>query len=156
WAWTPRFVDVSNRLQDEFPESFAGSAILNDGLGARIGFKGDVPPLAHALIADLPVTVNLMAGLGYSDSELEAVLIEVSEAIFARDDVASGSGTYDTETGVITIEVQPAASLHPDQREQFIAELQPAAPANPHIQVQIRLGTVEIVQAHHLHGGGHF
>lgn len=140
YGWQSCFVEVTSYLQDTHSDVYAGAAITNDGLGAWIAFKADVPEEAAELTEAIPVTVELIGGRGFSEAELNEALQAVYFDISNHEDVVAASGGYDIETGVVTIQAQPRKSLtDPAQRDQLREALQPEQPANTAITVEVIL-----------------
>jgi hypothetical protein len=147
YGWQGCFGEVTSYLNEVYSDQYAGAAIVEDGRGAWIAFKGDIPEEAHGLVEAIPVTVELIGGRGFSESELTETLQSVYPHISDHRDVVAANGSYDIETGVITIHAQPMATLtDSDQRERLRETLQPDQPANTAI-------TIEVVVVDELGGG---
>jgi hypothetical protein len=94
------------------------------------------------------VPVDLVGHRGFSEVELNETLQSVYADIASDEEVAASNGSYDIETGVITIHAQPVQTLtDPDQREQLRGRLLPDQPANTAI-------TVEVIVVDELGGSG--
>lgn len=137
-GWQGCFGAVTSYLDERYSDEYAGAAIVDDGRGAWIAFKGDVPEEAAALVEAIPVTVELIGGKGFSEAELNELLPAVYYDVSSHEDVVAASGSYDIETGVITINAQPVESLtDPAQRERLREMLRPNQPANTAITVEV-------------------
>ncbi len=138
YGWQGCFVEVTNYLEEAYPDQYAGAAITNGGRGGWIAFKGDVPEEAAELAKAIPVTVQLIGGKGFSEAELNQALQAVYFDISSHEDVVAASGGYDIETGVITVQAQPRETLtDPTQRERLREVLQPEQPARSAITVEV-------------------
>lgn len=138
YGWQTCFGEVTSYLSDTYSDQYAGAAIVEDGLRAWIAFKGEVPEEVPDLVEAIPVTVELVDGRGFSEVELNETLQLVYPAISSHEEVAAANGSYDIETGVITIHAQPKQRLtDTDQRERLHQRLQPDQPANPAITVEV-------------------
>jgi hypothetical protein len=124
---------VVGRIAAAFPAEIAGSAIINNGAGVRIGFKGAVPSGAVELAGSLPVEVVLVGGKGFSERELKSVLESTTGLLGARPDTAGVRGWYDTDTGRITVQVKPRNQ--PTDAAGFRTAVQPPRPGNPRIAI---------------------
>lgn len=138
YGWQGCFVEVTSYLEDAYSDQYAGAAITTGGRGAWIAFKGDVPDEAAELAEAIPVTVQLVGGKGFSDTELNEALQAVYFDISSHEDVVAASGGSDIESGVITINAQPREGLtDPAQRERLREALQPERPASTAITVEV-------------------
>lgn len=138
YGWQSCFVEVTSYLTENYPSEYAGAAIVEDGRGAWIAFKADIPDEVAGLVDAIPVTVELIGGRGFSEAELNEVLQSVYANISTDEEVVASNGSYDIETGVITIQVQPSESLNQsEQREQLRTRLLPEPPANAAISVDV-------------------
>jgi hypothetical protein len=138
YGWQGCFGEVTNYLSETYSDQYAGAAIAQDGRGAWIAFKADIPEEARGLVEPIPVPVELVGGKGFSEAELNETLVSVYPDISNHDDVVAASGSYDIETGVITIHAQPLASLtDSDQRERLRETLQPDQPVNSAISIEM-------------------
>ena len=138
YGWQGCFGEVTRHLSQVYPDLYAGAAIVDDGRGAWIAFKDDVPEEAHGLVEAIPVSVELIGGRGFSEAELNETLQSVYFDISNHEDVAAANGRYDQETGVITIHAEPVANLtDPDRRERLRETLQPDQPVNPAITIEV-------------------
>ena len=138
YGWQTCFGEVTSYLSETYSDQYAGAAIVEDGRRAWIAFKGEVPDEVPDLIEAIPVPVELVGGRGFSEVELNEILQSVYADIASDEEVAASNGSYDIETGVITIHAQPAQTLtDPDQREQLRERLLPDQPANTAIAVEV-------------------
>jgi hypothetical protein len=147
YGWQGCFGEVTSYLSEVYSDQYAGAAIVEDGRRAWIAFKGDIPEEAHGLVEAIPVTVELIGSRGFSETELNETLQSVYFNISNHKDVVAANGSYDQETGVITIHAEPIATLtDPDQRERLRETLQPDQPVNIAI-------TIEVIVVDQLGGG---
>jgi hypothetical protein len=138
YGWQGCFGEVTSYLSGVYSDQYAGAAIVQDGRGAWIAFKADIPEEAHGLVEAIPVPVELVGSRGFSEAELNETLVSVYPDISNHEDVVAASGSYDIETGVITIHAQPLASLtDSDQRERLRETLQPDQPVNTAISIEV-------------------
>lgn len=138
YGWQSCFGEVTSYLSDTYSDQYAGAVIVEDGRRAWIAFKGEVPEEVPDLVEAIPVTVELFGGRGFSEVELNDTLQSVYLDISNHEEVAAANGSYDIETGVITIHAQPKQRLtDTDQREQLRERLLADQPANPAITVEV-------------------
>jgi hypothetical protein len=138
YGWQTCFGEVTNYLSETYPDQYAGAAIVQDGRRAWIAFKAEVPDEVSGLIEAIPVPVDLVGSRGFSEVELNETLQSVYADISTDGEVAASNGSYDIETGVITIHAQPVQTLtEPDQREQLRERLLPEQPANTAITLDV-------------------
>jgi hypothetical protein len=138
YGWQSCFVEVTGYLREAYADQYAGAAITNGGRGAWVAFKSNVPEEAAELAAAIPVTVRLTGGRGFSEVELNQTLESVYADISSHEDVVASTGSYDIETGVITVQAQPRETLtDPSQREGLREVLQSEQPANSAITVEV-------------------
>ena len=138
YGWQTCFGEVTSYVSETYLDQYAGAAIVDDGRRAWIAFKGDVPEEVSDLVAAIPVTVDLVGGRGFSEIELNETLQSVFADISSHGEVAAANGSYDIETGVITIHAQPLQTLtDPDDREQLRERLLPDQPANTAITIDV-------------------
>jgi len=138
YGWQSCFGEVTSYLSETYSDQYAGASIVEEGRRAWIAFKGEVPGEVSALIEAIPVPVDLVGSRGFSEVELNEILQSVYSDISSDEEVAASNGSYDIETGVITIHVQPAQTLtEPDQRDQLRERLLPDQPANTAITVDV-------------------
>lgn len=139
YGWQNDFAAVADELEAAYPDQFAGAAIVNGGCGAWIAFSGPVPARAVALVDALPVPVELIGQRGFAQEELVTTMEEVYFSIYGHPDIVNAGGSTDQETGVITIEAQPAASVPTDQWGALCERLAPPPPANPAFTIELTL-----------------
>ncbi|WP_188197201.1 hypothetical protein [Nonomuraea sp. SYSU D8015] len=157
-AWQPRLNEVGAKLKERYPTELSGLAVLEDGRKAQIGFKGEIPADAIELAKTLPVSVELVGNKGFSEEDLE----EARDAAYAqvnarRDLVETLTGSYDTDTGVVTITIKPHAMPRGVAAQKAVsAQLQPAQPANKKISVSLRFTEDDLMVPHdkYMRGGG--
>ncbi|HUG31392.1 MAG TPA: hypothetical protein VMM14_00750 [Acidimicrobiia bacterium] len=138
YGWQTCFGEVTSYLSDTYSDQYAGAAIVEDGRRAWIAFKGEVPEEVSHLAEEIPVPVELVSGRGFSEVELNEILQSVYAGVSRHEEVATSNGSYDIETGVITIYAQPVQTLtDPDQRERLRGRLLPDQPVNTAITVDV-------------------
>lgn len=137
-GWQGCFGEVTGHLRETYSDQYAGAAIIPDGRRAWIAFKGEVPEEVPDLVEAIPVPVELLGGRGFSEAELNEALQSVYSDISSHEEVAAASGSYDIETGVITIQAQPLRTLtDPDQRNRLRETLLPDQPLNTAITLEL-------------------
>lgn len=147
YGWQGCFGEVTGHLSEVYSDQYAGAAIVEDGRRGWIAFKDDVPEDAADLVEAIPATVELIGARGFSEAELNETLQLVYADISNHEDVVAANGSYDIETGVITIHAQPLETLtDPEQRERLRETLQPDQPVNTAI-------TIEVIVVDELGGG---
>lgn len=138
FGWQNCFAEVANYLRRAYSDGYAGAAITENGRGAWIAFRDDVPVEAAELVQAIPVTVHLIGGRGFSEAELDQTLQTVFFDISSHPDVVTASGGYDIETGIVTIQAQPGGThADPVQRDRLRQVLQPEQPANTAITIEV-------------------
>lgn len=138
YGWQSCFGEVTSYVSETYSDQYAGAAIVDDGRRAWIAFKGEVPEEVSDLVAAIPVPVDLIGGRGFSEIELNETLQSVYADISSHGEVAAANGSYDIETGVITIHAQPLQTLtEPDDRQQLRDRLLPDQPANTAITIDV-------------------
>ncbi|MFC3986112.1 S1 family peptidase [Streptosporangium jomthongense] len=140
YAWSPAINPLASRLRSEFAEVIADIAIVDEGRGVRIGFKGEVPAKALELAKTLPVEVRLFPGRGFSEAELQAAREAALLSLHRSGKVASTVGRYNAETGEVNITVRLKEKPSDDAaRSRAVTSIQPSAPDNPAIKINIQL-----------------
>lgn len=82
--------------------------------------------------------VDLVGGRDFSEIALNETLQSVYADISSHGEVAAANGSYDIETGVITIHAHPLQTLiDPGDREQLRERLLPDQPANTAITIDV-------------------
>lgn len=138
YGWQACFAELTSYFNEAYPDQYAGAAIVDDGRRAWIAFKGEIPGEVPDLVEAIPVTVDLLGARGFSEVELSETLQSVYADISNDEEVAAANGSYDIETGLITIHAQPLQTLtDPDQREQLRERLLPDQPANTAIAIEV-------------------
>ncbi|MGW7485229.1 S1 family peptidase [Nonomuraea muscovyensis] len=157
YGWQDDFVAVANRLRDAHPDTYAGAVVAEDGTSGWIAFKGEAPATAAELTAAVPVPVKVVADRGYSEEELRQTLRTTHFGMLEQPGVANSAGEYDIETGVVTVEVEPAEPLtDPEAKERFLARLQPVRAANAAVKVEVKVADkVEMGTEAYIRGGGY-
>lgn len=125
-------------VREVYPDQYAGAAIAEDGRRAWIAFKGDIHGQLYDTVQPIPVEIELIGGRGFSEVELNEILQPIYPDIFNHEDVVAANGGYDQETGLITIQGQPAETMvEPDQ---LLETLQPDQPVNTAIRIEVMFG----------------
>jgi len=138
-GWQSCFSEAVDYLQTTYPETYAGAAIVDRGRGAWIAFTGQVPDEAVELAAAIPVAVQLIDDRSVSQAELNETLQAVHAEVSQHDEIVAAGGSYDLETGKVTIQAQPRDTLSEDERERLLETIQPAQPINPAITIEVVL-----------------
>lgn len=139
FAWQTEFVRVADKLEETYPDTFAGAIFHSDGKGAWIAFKESIPKDAINLSSTLPATINLVGNQGFSELELKTELEAIHDNIYQRDEISNVNSYYDIQTGVITIESQPKESLSVLQRKNLLSTMEELQPQNKNIIVEYKL-----------------
>jgi hypothetical protein len=138
YGWQGCFVEVTGYLSEVYSDQYAGAAVVDEGRGAWIAFKDEIPGEVPDLVEAIPVTVELIGGKGFSEAELNETLQLVYADISNHEDVVAANGSYDIETGVVTIDAQPLETVpDPDERERLRETLQPDQPVNTAITIEV-------------------
>lgn len=155
-GWQEWFSAIADKLRSRFPDRFAGAAITGKGTGAWIAFADEVPALAGRMTAKLPVPVRLIGDRGFTEAELIDTLNARYAELTRRSDVRDAVGSYDLATGVIDLDVLPAAAVRSArEKASALARLAPRPAANRAIDID--LGLLERPDGHtdsDLYGGG--
>jgi hypothetical protein len=139
YAWQDEFLVVIEQLAAGFPDDYAGARILDDGLAAWIAFRGEVPDLAVDLVGGLPKPVALVGDRGFGEQELLDALEAAHYGVHQRPEVTFAASSFDLETGMISIDAEPAGELGSIEKEQLRQSLQPAPGPNPAITYQVQM-----------------
>ncbi|MFI7636070.1 hypothetical protein [Nonomuraea sp. NPDC049400] len=157
-AWQPRINEIGAALQQRFPSEVSGLSVLENGLKAQIGFKGKIPEHAVELARTLPVAVDLVGNKGFSQADLkQARDLAFAEVAAKKDLVETLSGSYDTDSGIVTIAVKPRSMPNGRAEQQaLLSRLQPTKSSNDEINVRVRLSgqALSIPQDSYMRGGG--
>lgn len=158
FLWQEQFGQVATRLEEEFPREYTGARRLEERGGPYIAFRGEVPVLARALVAELPRSVRLIGGRGFSQSELVETLTEAFSVLVDTGKVANATGTADDSNGLITIRAVLKEHLTPAESDLARVSLEPLAPENR--AIGIKLSIVEHLDEfrveNDVRGGSHF
>lgn len=146
YGWQGCFSEAAGYLASTCPETYAGAAVADDGRRAWIAFVGEVPTEAAELVAAIPVPVELIGDRDVSEAQLNETLQAIHRSVSQHEDGVAAGGSFDVETGVVTIQIQPRATLSRAERAQLVAALQAAQPVSPHV-------TVEMIAVDELGGG---
>lgn len=136
-GWQGCFSEAVDELQTTYPDTYAGAAIVDGGRGAWIAFTGQVPDEAVDLAAEIPVAVQLIADRAVSEAELNKTLQAVHDAVSQHDEIVAAGGSYDLETGEVTIQAQPRDTLSQAERDGLLETIRPPRPSNPAIAVEV-------------------
>ncbi|MBB6345517.1 hypothetical protein FHU36_002026 [Nonomuraea muscovyensis] len=155
YAWTPRINPFASSLRSQFPDDLAGLKIADDGRGALIAFKGQVPAEAVSLAKQLPVEVVLVGNKGYSETELDEIAKSRYDALTAHSEVAQAHATTDFETGAVTLTAELKKGLATDAATLQSA-LHPEPSSNSKINVRLNIVSSLGFEAidDYLRGGG--
>jgi hypothetical protein len=138
YGWQECFSQLVGQINEAYPDEYAGAAITDEGLGAWVAFKDEIPDGVDDLVAPVPVDVELIGGRGFSESELVEVSESVHSAVSSHPEVAEASSSYDIETGAITVHVEPVnAPAGSAERVELAERLRPEPPGNPAIAVEV-------------------
>jgi hypothetical protein len=148
YGWQGCFGEVIGYLGEVYSDQYAGAAVVDAGRGAWIAFRDDIPGEVPDLVEAIPVTVELIGDRGFSEAELNETLQLFYADITNHEDVVASDGSYDIETGVITIHAQPLETpLDSDERARLRETLQPDQPGNAAITIEVivvdQLGSVD-------------
>jgi len=133
------FVDAVAELRSAYPDDYAGAAIVSGGSSAWIAFKGKIPSDAFSLAETISVPIRLIGNRGFSESELKQTIDEASLQLFGRKDVSEGFGSYDQETGIVTLEVRLADAVSSTEAATWVSRLSLPVPANPRITIGVKV-----------------
>ncbi|WP_408962691.1 S1 family peptidase [Nonomuraea angiospora] len=140
YAWTPQINSVAAQLRSELSDDVTDIAIVDEGRGVRIGFKGEIPKRAADIVGSLPVQVRLFPNRGFSEKELQAVKDAAYQQLRQTGKVASAIAKHNAETGEITFELSlKDKATDATMRAQAESALQPPAPANDRIRITIKV-----------------
>lgn len=138
YAWTPSINPFAASLRSKFPDDLAGLKISDDGRGALVAFKGQVPAEAVSLAKQLPVEVVLVGNKGYSEKELDQIAKSRYDALTAHPEVAQAQATTDFESGAVTLTAEPKKGLATDGAT-LQSTLQPEPSSNDKINVSLNI-----------------
>jgi len=139
YGWQQCFSELVADVQASYPGSYAGAAIVDDGRRAWIAFTEPVPDDVVELAAQVPVPVQLLDDREVTEAELNEALQARYGEVAGHDDIVAASGSFDVETGVITIRAQPADRLSQAERDQLLATLRSTSASNPAIAFDVAL-----------------
>ncbi|MEO3807289.1 S1 family peptidase [Nonomuraea sp. B1E8] len=137
-AWSPRLYPIADSLRSRFPDDLAGLKITDDGRGAFIAFKGQIPPEAVSLAKQLPVEVVLVGNKGFSEKELEQLAKSRYDALTGHPEVALAEATTDFETGAVTLTAELKKEVAAN-RAALQATLQPEPSPNDKINLSLNI-----------------
>ncbi|MET8001498.1 hypothetical protein [Nonomuraea glycinis] len=159
-AWQPRLNEIGAALEQRFPTETSGLAVLDNGLKAQIGFKGEIPEYAIELAKTLPVAVDLVGNKGFSQADLKQARDAAYASVAAKHDtVDTLMGSYDTDSGVVEIAIKPRrAPKDETTRRALLHELQPVQPLVDKIKIDVQLSDKNFTapQDSYMRGGGGF
>ncbi|WP_337020141.1 S1 family peptidase [Oceanobacillus massiliensis] len=138
YAWQTQFLEVADKLEKSYPETFAGAVFEFDGSGAWFAFKHDIPKQAIENASDLPSTIKLFGNRGFSEMELKSTLDSVHNKFYLHEDIVDVSSYYDIETGKITVEAQPAEKISAVEREEIKSKILQTNSQNDLMNVDIK------------------
>lgn len=154
-GWQQSFSKIAEKLETTYPDAFAGAEVTGNGTGAKIAFAGAVPAEAKKRVGSLPVKVQLIGGKGFSEAELNRILGQ-NMGVTGRKDVRSAVGSYDTDTGEISIKVEPEGRLSSaSERAAMRDKLRPSQPKNKKIKVNLDVSDKSVGRTEaYMRGGG--
>lgn len=148
-GWQDWFAGLAADLSATFPDAFAGAAITGKGEGGWISFAGPVPDGLAKVVSNLPVPVRLVGGKGFTERELSTAMYEAYLSLLRQPGIADAVGSYDIETGAVTIDVAPES---PGVRA---SGLRFARPANSAIKFELNVvRNIESANDANVNGGG--
>lgn len=140
FGWQNEFAQFADKMEEAYPNSFAGAGLYSDGKGAWIAFKDNIPSVAKKVAATLPATMELIGGKGFSELELKSEMEGIHDQIYQRKDIENVYSYYDIESGVITVEALPIkSSLSLSESKKLMQELQPEQISNSNITININV-----------------
>lgn len=137
YAWQTQFIQVADKLEEKYPDTFAGAVFEKDGSGAWFAFKHDIPKDAISAVNELPATIKLYGQRGFSEMELKSKLDLVHYNTLMHDGVIDVHSYYDIDTGYITIEAQPKEVLSTVEKSIIKSEIQKKHSQNNLINIKI-------------------
>jgi hypothetical protein len=141
YGWQDQFRHVTERVRSAFPHDIAGMAMTGDGRGARLSFKGEIPPDAVALVRALPVGVDLVGGAGFSEEELQMAQCKAVRAVADRLRIGDVGAGYDAETGVVTIHYKSSKTAEA-RPESVAAVARSTLPPNSRIRIEVQARSI--------------
>ncbi|MGF1617879.1 MAG: S1 family peptidase [Acidimicrobiia bacterium] len=102
YGWQGDFGEKVSVLRASFPDSYAGATFSPDG-GSWVAFRAGAPREAIDLLASVPVAI--IEGRGFSEAEINNILVAAFMEVSNLPGVVSSAGGYDQVTGRITIEL---------------------------------------------------
>lgn len=130
------FLDYADKMEESYPDRFAGAAMDDENNGVWVGFKGDIPDEAVKEADSLPFKVKLKANKGYSEDELKSEMKSTQEEAYNHN-IEDANGFYDIQTGEINIEAEPKASLAQNKKEDSLKELEDSQPENSNMELDV-------------------
>ncbi|MFG1943966.1 S1 family peptidase [Nonomuraea sp. NPDC048826] len=138
YGWQPAFGKVAETLRRAYPDAITTASISQDGRGARLAFKGPIPPRAITLARMLPVAVDLVGETGFSEREVEAARTRALKAVTGRAGTGDVGAEYDAEKGTVTIEVEAQATTQ-EVREDLDEVAGSTLPADSEIRIDVKV-----------------
>ncbi|WP_156969853.1 hypothetical protein [Knoellia subterranea] len=140
FEWQNEFSMVATRIAEDYPKSFAGSAIEDQaGRVASIAFKGSPPEGLMERFAHLDgVSVSIQRGRPASIEELDRDLERLHRSIASRTDlVQEVVSTYDPTTARFSVVASPTATTSSFRSEDVVADLRGAVDVdlNPRLEL---------------------
>ncbi|NRQ31219.1 hypothetical protein HII36_05130 [Nonomuraea sp. NN258] len=112
WGWSETFRDFSKNLRNRFPGEVAALAIVDNGRGAAVGFKGSIPSNVAELAKSLPVRVELSDNKGYTEQEFHDAVTRAKETVTAQPEVEIAEvSDANPVTGEITLKFKAKAAV---------------------------------------------
>lgn len=104
--WQGGFNDVTDQVQERFPDNYAGAEIAEDGVTGRVHFTGTVPPGAEDLIKSFDPRVELVIDKTYSEAEVGRRLEDAYRSVLESEGVLNGVAYADDKGTALVITVQ--------------------------------------------------
>lgn len=106
--WQGGFNEMTDQVQESYPDNYAGAAINDDGGTGTVHFTGTVPPEAEQLIKSFDRNVEVVAGRAYSEAEVARRLEKAYRAVMQSNGVLNGVAYADDKGTSLVITVQLA------------------------------------------------
>ena len=146
YAWHEPFSMLVDELRQQYPESFAGARIMDDGR-SWIAFASDVPSGALGKLADLTDAlgqfgqkVELIENRGFTEEALDEAVIDAHQMAMQRqafvENVSTGA---DIASGLITVELELARTARGTaEAEALVSEIERKV-VSPAMEVRVRI-----------------
>ncbi|MDA0635158.1 S1 family peptidase [Nonomuraea sp. MCN248] len=138
YGWQPAFRKVTDTLRQAYPDEITATSMSQDGRGARLAFKGPIPPRAITLARTLPVAVDLVGETGFSEREVEAARTKALKAVTGRAGTGDVGASFDAEKGTVSIEVEAEATTQ-EVRQDLGEVARSTLPADSEIRIDVKV-----------------